>query len=117
LLRCDSYKLPCQENAVSDSLYTNRICLKKQGCYQFLVGDNFHRIPDHEEFYSSNYILNWNGKALDKRDSMQFDSIRFGDGCTDFRLGLTTEDEQDCSVVEFFMHRGKCCLCCSMSYV
>ena len=56
--------------------------------------------------------------ALDKSDSMQFDSIRFGDGCTTGSgLGLSTEEEEsllteefDCSVVEFFMHRGKCCL-------
>jgi len=102
LLRCDSYKLPCQENALSDALYTNLICLKKNGCYQFLVGDNFHRIPDHEEFYSSNYILNWNGKALEKSDSMQFDSIRFGDGCSAVEA---PEFVDDCSMVEFFMHR------------
>ena len=37
---------------------------------------------------------------------MQFDSIRFGDGCTGLGLGLSEEvDEKDCSVVEFFMHR------------
>ena len=45
VLRCDSYEDECQTSNLPDSLYIDRVCLKKDGCYRFIVGDNFHRIP------------------------------------------------------------------------
>ena len=45
VLRCDSYEDECQTNNMPDSLYINRVCLRSDGCYRFIVGDNFHRIP------------------------------------------------------------------------
>ena len=103
VLRCDSWKDDCQSNNIPDSLYTKRTCLKKNKCYRFLVGDNFHRIPYHEDYYTSSYMLSWDGDVLEKHTSKQFDVVVFGDGCSTANHIKCNADEE--AKAEFFMHR------------
>lgn len=100
LMRCDHWQDECMDaSSIYDSLHASRICLKKDACYRFLIGDNFQRIPGDTdiEFY---YSLRWKDvDVMDRTAGKQFDSIEFGDAC---QPDCNPDEE---SMVEFFMHR------------
>lgn len=98
LLGCDHFEDDCQENT-DDSLHTNRVCLPRNSCYRFIVGDLFQRIPGFTDAVGSvSYSLRWDGQLLDKSASKQFDTVLLGASCEPI---CNTEEE---SLVEFHMH-------------
>ncbi|KAL9179110.1 hypothetical protein ACHAXT_000152, partial [Thalassiosira profunda] len=104
LFGCDNYQDDCQGDTF-DTLHTYRECLPREGCYRYLVGDNFHRIPGVTDAESS-HSLRWDGKPIAKAEGKLFDSVLFGEGCPASECG---EDE---SLVELFVHRATSDLAC-----
>ena len=98
VLKCDSWEDECQANTFG-TMHRTRACLKKDGCYTLLIGDNFQRIPGHSESESEHYI-SWDDRTVDKRVSRLFESIKFGGEMCE--ADCNSENE---SRVELFMHR------------